>query len=641
VFEHSVALAELFFTSFKLLHCVMPPKRKRDASSTSIPGMHTGIRQREAHAAQALQPSKLASLLMRHRQWGMITAIFAQEIAHAAWQDGADHPDLKRISKIANYGEAPDNASRDFEKLVPVSQLSCVLCSFTSYLKQSFLSTTSMQVTQSMVLPHMLFAQLYARHKPAFLENVLGGSADRISEFWDAVKLSPTSLQHRVRSRADYTTRAIPLTLHGDGVPVAGVGKAWSRSAETYSWSSIIGRGKTLLTNFFIYYFMKQYMVRAGDKATTNEFFTILTWSLYWLERGKHPTHNWKNEAFKPGDQEYDLRGTDLAGGYYAVLYGILGDLEFFAERMLLEKWDHAGNMCFGCRANTSNAGPNALPWTDFSPTPACLNTFSQCRTTWRNARPDRHVLFGRGPFGGAAWGGSCFHDVMHCKHLGSDCYVFGSVLKFMTDHVLTGTPLQNLVDIWRFMQTGVDCVSFSYLTYTMFDNGAKFPCLKGKAAQMRHFGKHLKRAWEHYMDETEIVHRLIKLLLEASIAMETVLTDHREKFVLPHDAYENYVRSTHLYLQYNNALRNEFGTRLALFHITPKMHYLLHIAYSSKHLNPRLSWCYSGEDFVGKFKNLVKSQQVGTPHHKVVAKVARKYVTAMDAEFRSRVMRD
>jgi hypothetical protein len=37
----------------------------------------------------------------------------------------------------------------------------------------------------------------------------------------------PQMSSHPLRGRADYRQKAIPLSLHGDGVPVAGVGKAF------------------------------------------------------------------------------------------------------------------------------------------------------------------------------------------------------------------------------------------------------------------------------------------------------------------------------------------------------------------------------------------------------------------------------
>ena len=35
----------------------------------------------------------------------------------------------------------------------------------------------------------------------------------------------------------------VPISLHGDGTPVSGIGKAWSKSVDIWSWTSLVARG--------------------------------------------------------------------------------------------------------------------------------------------------------------------------------------------------------------------------------------------------------------------------------------------------------------------------------------------------------------------------------------------------------------
>ena len=58
---------------------------------------------------------------------------------------------------------------------------------------------------------------------------------------------------HPVRNLPNFRRRAIPLSLHGDGVPVTGVGKSWGESMDIYSWNSLLGSGSTLQFNFYIW----------------------------------------------------------------------------------------------------------------------------------------------------------------------------------------------------------------------------------------------------------------------------------------------------------------------------------------------------------------------------------------------------
>ena len=41
------------------------------------------------------------------------------------------------------------------------------------------------------------------------------------------------------------------------------------------------------------------------------------------------------------------------------------------------------------------------------------------------------------------------------------------------------------------------------------------------------------------------------------------------------------------------------------LFTVTPKAHFLCHIALLSKSISPRLSWCFKGEDMMKKVRTL------------------------------------
>jgi hypothetical protein len=57
-----------------------------------------------------------------------------------------------------------------------------------------------------------------------------------------------------------------------------------------------------------------------------------------------------------------------------------------------------------------------------------------------------------------------------------------------------------------------------------------------------------------------------------------------------------------------------------------PKHHYLGHIMQTSRFLNPRFTWCYGGEDLVGKISCLAHSCVAGTSSVDVQSKVLAKY---------------
>lgn len=78
---------------------------------------------------------------------------------------------------------------------------------------------------QETLLPHEAFATLYQQCPQAFAERVVG-SPGKLQEFWRAVHHPRMLAGHDLLGRNNYQQMAVPISLHGDGVLVAGVGKA-------------------------------------------------------------------------------------------------------------------------------------------------------------------------------------------------------------------------------------------------------------------------------------------------------------------------------------------------------------------------------------------------------------------------------
>ena len=167
----------------------------------------------------------------------------------------------------------------------------------------------------------------------------------------------------------------------------------------------------------------------------------------------------------------------------------------------------------------------------------------------------------------------------------------------------------------------------------SMYDDGDdEFPKLKGRASQIRHLAPSLLYTYEIFMDVTQLVQRQVVICLKRSITMEDILDEHEDAFKLSREKAALFLEASYDYLQVISALRHHFkGVRL--FHITIKSHYLQHIALSAAWLNPRLSWRYMGEDFVGIVRNLIQTCQSGTPPRLVVSRAIRKYCFGMDMQ--------
>ena len=97
---------------------------------------------------------------------------------------------------------------------------------------------------QHILLPHELFAYMWHSQREAFNQFILGPPG-HIEGFWKAMEGNPQLAGHPIRLEDNFHKHTIPLSLHGDGVPITGVGKSWSKSCDIYSWNSLLGGGRT------------------------------------------------------------------------------------------------------------------------------------------------------------------------------------------------------------------------------------------------------------------------------------------------------------------------------------------------------------------------------------------------------------
>jgi hypothetical protein len=227
------------------------------------------------------------------------------------------------------------------------------------------------------------------------------------------------------------------------------------------------------------------------------------------------------------------------------------------------------------------------------------------------------------------------YPDTLHCKHLGSDSWFYASALELLTHYHMPGTPLQNLARVWDeikvfYKEQGLK-YKYQNLTLKMYQGTSKsFPRLKGRAAEIKHFGLALLHIYPKFMNKNDQRHRQVRLALMMSCKVEALLDDHND---------QQYRMTPTQHGEFTDAIYNFLGlcTGLStyyhamrparmLFNFTIKFHYLIHIAACAQHLHPRATWCYAGEDFMQRIKKLVAACHRGTPPWQVLAKVIKKY---------------
>ena len=266
----------------------MEPARKRRR-----PG---GIRQRIARAQQRddeyQSQSALASLLLQLFAWGVFSPQRVQEIAHKAVMDFEKAKDDERVlsdlivlSKIGSQGKYSNKCHADLmrktEHLPALPQPFAFSLPLKGY----------QAAKQMMLLPHEMFSAIYSHYRTTWQQSIVP-SVDKIKAFWHAVRLHPQMQGHPMKNTPGWNEWTVPIGVHGDGVPIVGIGKGWNRVMTNFAWFSLAAKGATASCLFWIWAFYDKLMVGDLTAGTLHEFFSILRWSFEVLFTGQWPSHD-------------------------------------------------------------------------------------------------------------------------------------------------------------------------------------------------------------------------------------------------------------------------------------------------------------------------------------------------------------
>ena len=167
------------------------------------------------------------------------------------------------------------------------------------------------------------------------------------------------------------------------------------------------------------------------------------------------------------------------------------------------------------------------------------------------------------------------------------------------------------------------------------------FPILKGKAAEVASLIKPLLALWLEAMDSSIRVHRMVRLCLTAIDEMEDVLGRNRTAFRLRGEAATCFRTQCYNLAAFVTALGTHYHVRgLFLFNYTIKLHYILHIGNECEQINPRIGWCYAGEDMMLRVKILAQSCYSGVPLHRLGDKILSKYIIGLSYQAAGRFWR-
>lgn len=321
---------------------------------------------------------------MSPQQVQSICALLKKDLATKG-EDRLDERFVDDLAAIGSAGRNPQHMSKQLVSLMygtqKVPRLLRESGQFRAPLKNSVAGRHV--ETLDFLCPHIVFATLYHDHIAAWRQ-LMVPSQDELRRFWGEISHTPQYQGHPVRLRDDHESFGVPLTVHGDGTPVTGLGKAWGKMMNAWSWSSFVVSGSTEATQILMFCIFESIQLAAANGNTLDAVFKKMRWSLYWLWRGEWPT---VDHLGKPVADD-EPRGL-LADGYFGVVWGLLGDLDYLFKVLNFPNYNAARNPCGWCPCNTS-----WLPWFDFRPGAAwTLQVYDEA--SWRaRGLAARHELF-------------------------------------------------------------------------------------------------------------------------------------------------------------------------------------------------------------------------------------------------------
>ena len=242
--------------------------------------------------------SALANFLLSQMVWGLMSPQTVQKIASLAKQDFEAGPGaMDHISTLASVGCNGLYANKCYHDVMTRCLPGDVKTPQPHLFRLPFCDPFGEQL-QSCILPHELFASLFANYKDTWTKCVVPSEA-RLEQFWQEMQGHPAVTSSLMHSRPDLKTRCVPLALHGDSVPLTGIGKGWQQTITDFSWYSLIGQGNVADMLFFTFALFDKLRKRGNDaSATVHRLLQLFRWSFNIIWTGKWPLRDPQGNKF-------------------------------------------------------------------------------------------------------------------------------------------------------------------------------------------------------------------------------------------------------------------------------------------------------------------------------------------------------
>ncbi|CAE7344671.1 unnamed protein product [Symbiodinium sp. CCMP2592] len=244
----------------------------------------------------------------------------ARQDIHSTLQEHGEEPtsstsqclrDITQLASIGSYGKFSNKCYSDLMRRVEPN-----IAVAETYKTKLHFANPAGEHTQEVLLPHELFASMFEHENEAFFRNVASDEGTR-TKFWDRMRSHshPAWENHPLLHRN--IKKAIPISVHGDEVPIAGIGKQWSKKLVNVSWASLLGKTETKSTQFWSMGLVEKTDVKNGPYATMRNLWKILAWSFTALWSGLWPLTDHEGNRLglhgeeRCGDQMPGMLGLD------------------------------------------------------------------------------------------------------------------------------------------------------------------------------------------------------------------------------------------------------------------------------------------------------------------------------------------
>jgi len=469
------------------------------------------------------------------------------------------------------------------------------------------------------LLPSHLFACI-AEQYPDFMARM----AKDAGQFWRRLRpADPKLLTHPLRHAPDgWQETCVPLAMHGD----AGTFTRGGEAVVVLSWTSLLQQDDTWCKAFVFAAIPKSVLVKTDDLNTFDMLCTVLARDFEALVHGRHRMKDPFENPWPEGSYAAQLAGKDFASPFRAVMWLLVGDLDWFCNYLKVEGHYNGTDICWLDDANRSTHA-----WTDFS-----------AHSAWRQSLYDgakATVPVSGNPLfsvGGMTRFNICL-DVMHTVCLGVASQAAGSALWTLIQERDGRTSASSRLEVLfreiRQLYRALDSSSrLSNLRITMFVRPREYAALSASAAETRCLIPVLARLTQQFTGTSAGIHRHLALqrladfydILESS---GVIMTDDEVSRL--QDAVTDFL------LHYKWLSTDAARRGILCWLLVPKHHYMWHIGEHAAWINPRAGWAYQFENLIQKVLRVHKACAQGTPPHRIGHAVMAKYRAVLGINLR------